>query len=80
MRQKNEEMENQEEEELKKEKEEEKKMKNEEEKEDEEEINKEKEEEEAMGTSVRYRFGSPLSSEKVVVCGHCLVTLSITSY
>ena len=29
------------------------------------------------GTSVRGRFGSPLSS-KVVVCGHCLVTLSLT--
>ena len=29
------------------------------------------------GTSVRIRFGSPFSS-KVVVCGHCLVTLSIT--
>ena len=28
-------------------------------------------------TSVRIRFGSPFSSE-VVVCGHCLVTLSIT--
>ena len=28
-------------------------------------------------TSVLYRFGSPFSS-KVVVCGHCLVTLSIT--
>ena len=28
-------------------------------------------------TSVRYRFGSPFSS-KVVVCGHCLVTLSLT--
>ena len=28
-------------------------------------------------TSVRYRFGSPLSS-KVVVCGHGLVTLSLT--
>ena len=27
--------------------------------------------------SVRFRFGSPLSSE-VVVCGHCLVTLSLT--
>jgi len=45
-------------------------------------------------TSVRYRFGSLFSSkkekrkkkrrkkkkEKVVVCGHCLVTLSITFY
>ena len=31
-------------------------------------------------TSVRYRFGSPFSSKNVVVCGHCLVTLSITSY
>ena len=29
-------------------------------------------------TSVRYRFGSPFSS-KVVVCGHCLVTLSLTT-
>ena len=29
-------------------------------------------------TSVRYRFGSPFSSKKVVVCGHCLVTLSLT--
>ena len=28
-------------------------------------------------TSVRFGFGSPLSS-KVVVCGHCLVTLSLT--
>ena len=28
-------------------------------------------------TSVRYRFGSPFSS-KVVVCGHGLVTLSLT--
>ena len=28
--------------------------------------------------SVRYRFGSPFSS-KVVVCGHCLVTLSLTT-
>ena len=28
-------------------------------------------------TSVRFRFGSPLSS-KVVVCGHCLATLSLT--
>ena len=28
-------------------------------------------------TSVRIRFGSPFSS-KVVVCGHCLVTLSLT--
>ena len=28
-------------------------------------------------TSVRFRFGSPFSS-KVVVCGHCLVTLSLT--
>ena len=31
----------------------------------------------SRGTSVRIRFGSPLSSN-VVVCGHCLVTLSIT--
>ena len=29
------------------------------------------------GTSVRIRFGSPFSS-KVVVFGHCLVTLSLT--
>ena len=29
--------------------------------------------------SVRIRFGSPFSS-KVVVCGHCLVTLSLTIY
>ena len=29
----------------------------------------------SRGTSVRNRFGSPFSS-KVVVCGHCLVTLS----
>ena len=29
------------------------------------------------GTSVRIRFGCPFSS-KVVVCGHCLVTLSLT--
>ena len=28
-------------------------------------------------TSVRIRFGSAFSS-KVVVCGHCLVTLSLT--
>ena len=28
-------------------------------------------------TSVRYRFGSHFSS-KVVVCGHCLVILSLT--
>ena len=28
-------------------------------------------------TSVRIRFGSPFSS-KIVVCGHCLVTLSLT--
>jgi len=28
-------------------------------------------------TSVRYRFGSPFSS-KIVVCGQCLVTLSLT--
>ena len=28
-------------------------------------------------TSVRIRFGSPFSS-KVVVCGQCLVTLSLT--
>ena len=31
----------------------------------------------SRGTSVRIRFGSPFSS-KVVVCGHCRVTLSIT--
>ena len=31
------------------------------------------------GTSVRICFGSPFSS-KVVVCGHCLVTLSLTFY
>ena len=31
----------------------------------------------SKGTSVRIRFGSHLSS-KVVVCGHCLVTLSLT--
>ena len=31
----------------------------------------------SRGTSVRIRFGSPVSS-KVVVCGHCLVTLSFT--
>ena len=30
-------------------------------------------------TSVRFCFGSPFSS-KVAVCGHCLVTLSVTSY
>ena len=29
------------------------------------------------GTSVRTRFGSPFSS-KIVVCGHSLVTLSLT--
>ena len=29
------------------------------------------------GTSVRIHFGSPFSS-KVVVCGHCLVPLSLT--
>ena len=29
------------------------------------------------GASVRIRFGSPLSSE-VVVCAHCLLTLSLT--
>ena len=28
-------------------------------------------------TSVRFCFGSPFSS-KIVVCGHCLVTLSLT--
>ena len=31
-------------------------------------------------TSVRYRFGSPFSSKRFVVCGHCLVTLFIISY
>ena len=31
----------------------------------------------SKGNSVRIRFGSPLSS-KVVVCRHCLVTLSLT--
>ena len=31
----------------------------------------------SRGTSVRIRFGSPFSS-KVVVCRHCLVTLSLT--
>ena len=31
----------------------------------------------AEGTSVRIRFGFPFSS-KVLVCGHCLVTLSLT--
>ena len=31
----------------------------------------------SRGSSVRIRFGSPFSS-KVVVCGHCLVTLSLT--
>ena len=31
----------------------------------------------SRGTSVRIRFGSPFSS-KVVVCGHGLVTLSLT--
>ena len=31
----------------------------------------------SRGTSVRIRFGSPLSS-KVVVCRHCFVTLSLT--
>ena len=30
-----------------------------------------------LGTSVRIRFGSPFSS-KIVVCGHCLVILSLT--
>ena len=29
-------------------------------------------------TSVQYRFSSPPFSSKVVVCGHCLVTLSLT--
>ena len=32
----------------------------------------------SKGTSVRIRFGSPFSS-KIVVCGQCLVTLSITT-
>ena len=31
----------------------------------------------SRGTSVRIRFGSPFSA-KIVVCGHCLVTLSLT--
>ena len=31
----------------------------------------------SRGTSVRIRIGSP-STLKVVVCGHCLVTLSLT--
>ena len=31
----------------------------------------------SRGTSVQIRFGCPFSS-KVVVCGHCLVTLSLT--
>ena len=31
----------------------------------------------SRGTSVRICFGSPFSSQ-VVVCGHCLVTLSLT--
>ena len=31
----------------------------------------------SRGTSVRIRFGSPFTS-KVVVCGHSLVTLSLT--
>ena len=31
----------------------------------------------SRGTSVRIRFCSPFSSE-VVVCGHCLLTLSLT--
>ena len=31
----------------------------------------------SRGTPVRIRFGSPFSL-KVVVCGHCLVTLSVT--
>ena len=31
----------------------------------------------SRGTSVQICFGSPFSS-KVVVCGHCLVTLSLT--
>ena len=30
-------------------------------------------------TSVRFRSGSPLSS-KVVICGHCLVTLSLSTH
>ena len=32
---------------------------------------------ESRGTSVRIRYGSPFSS-KAVVCGHCLVTLTLT--
>ena len=31
----------------------------------------------SRGTAVRIRFGSPFSSE-AVVCGHCLLTLSLT--
>ena len=31
----------------------------------------------SRGTSVRIYFGSPFTS-KAVVCGHCLVTLSVT--
>ena len=31
----------------------------------------------SRGTSIRICFGSPFSS-KSVVCGHCLVTLSLT--
>ena len=31
----------------------------------------------SRGTSVRIHFGSPFPS-KSVVCGHCLVTLSLT--
>ena len=30
------------------------------------------------GASVRIRFGCPFLSSEVVVCGHCLVTLSLT--
>ena len=33
----------------------------------------------SSGIAVRIRFGSPFSS-KVVVCGHCLVGLSLTIY
>ena len=32
-----------------------------------------------FGLAVRIRFGSPFSS-KIVVCGHCVVTLSLVRY
>ena len=32
----------------------------------------------SRGTSVRICFGSPFSASEVVVCGHCLVALSLT--